>query len=51
MLACLWQELPEYLRDGLTVHYAERYEDVFRVAFPAVQLGTELTPKQEARAE
>ncbi len=26
-------ELPEHLREGLTVHYAERYDEVFAVAF------------------
>jgi ATP-dependent Lon protease len=28
-----FDELPEYLRKGLTVHCAEMYEDVYRAAF------------------
>merc|ERR1719359_1702885 len=29
-----FDELPEYLREGLEVHFASDYEDVFAVAFP-----------------
>jgi ATP-dependent Lon protease len=28
-----FNELPDYLREGLTVHFAGRYEDVFGVVF------------------
>ena len=28
-----FDELPEYLKKGLTVHFAARYEDVYRCAF------------------
>jgi ATP-dependent Lon protease len=28
-----FDELPDYLKKGLTVHFAERYEDVFKYAF------------------
>lgn len=28
-------ELPGFLRDGLEVHFAAHYRDVFPVAFPA----------------
>jgi ATP-dependent Lon protease len=28
-----FEELPEYLREGLTVHFASMYPDVYRVAF------------------
>lgn len=28
-----YEELPEHIRDGLTVHFAKRYDDVFRVVF------------------
>merc|ERR1712078_434506 len=31
-----FDELPEYLREGLDVHYASHYDDVFAVAFPDV---------------
>jgi len=30
-----FDELPDYLRDGLEVHYAAEYDDVFAVAFPS----------------
>mmetsp|Transcript_13380 Transcript_13380/g.29240 ORF Transcript_13380/g.29240 Transcript_13380/m.29240 type:complete len:1023 (-) Transcript_13380:235-3303(-) len=29
-----FDELPDYLRDGLEVHFAKTYDDVFKVAFP-----------------
>jgi ATP-dependent Lon protease len=29
-----FEELPDYLKKGLTVHYARRYEDVYHAAFP-----------------
>merc|ERR1719388_513493 len=29
-----FDELPEYLREGLEVHFAADYDDVFAVAFP-----------------
>ncbi|WP_305042550.1 S16 family serine protease, partial [Geoalkalibacter sp.] len=28
-----YEELPDYLREGLTVHFAREYNDVYRVAF------------------
>jgi ATP-dependent Lon protease len=28
-----WDELPDYLRDGMEVHFAEDYQKVFEVAF------------------
>lgn len=28
-----WDELPDYMRDGMEVHFADRYEDVYRIAF------------------
>jgi ATP-dependent Lon protease len=28
-----FEELPDYLQQGLTVHFAEQYDDVFRVVF------------------
>jgi ATP-dependent Lon protease len=30
-----FEELPDYLREGLTVHFAEHFADVARVLFPA----------------
>jgi ATP-dependent Lon protease len=30
-----FDELPDYLREGFDVHFAERYEDVYKAAFPA----------------
>jgi ATP-dependent Lon protease len=29
-----YEELPDYIRKGLTVHFVEDYEEVFRIAFP-----------------
>jgi ATP-dependent Lon protease len=29
-----FEELPDYLREGLTVHFARRFADVARVLFP-----------------
>jgi ATP-dependent Lon protease len=28
-----YEELPDYLKDGLTVHFAKRYSDVAKVLF------------------
>jgi ATP-dependent Lon protease len=30
-----FDEIPEYLKENLLVHFAEDYQDVFKVAFPA----------------
>ncbi|WP_299728867.1 endopeptidase La [uncultured Endozoicomonas sp.] len=30
-----FDELPDYIREGLTVHFAQKYDDVFKVAFPS----------------
>jgi ATP-dependent Lon protease len=27
------EELPEYLREGMTIHFAARYDDVFGAVF------------------
>jgi ATP-dependent Lon protease len=32
------EELPEYIKQGLTIHYAEDYVDIFRICFPDVKL-------------
>lgn len=29
-----FDELPEYIREGITVHFARQYDDVYQVAFP-----------------
>lgn len=29
-----YEELPEYIRKGLTMHFVEHYDEVFRIAFP-----------------
>lgn len=36
-----FEELPEYLRDGLTVHFATHFDDVFDVAFKADDIASE----------
>lgn len=34
-----YEELPAYTRKGLTIHFVEHYDEVFRIAFPSRQLG------------
>jgi len=29
-----FEELPEYLKEGLTFHFADHYDEVFKIAFP-----------------
>lgn len=29
-----YSDLPEFITEGLEVHFADNYEDVYRVAFP-----------------
>lgn len=29
-----YDELPEYIKDGITVHFVEHYDEVFEIAFP-----------------
>jgi ATP-dependent Lon protease len=29
-----YEELPDYLKKGLTVHFVDYYDDIFRIAFP-----------------
>lgn len=29
-----YEELPDYIRKGLTIHFVENYEEVFKIAFP-----------------
>ena len=31
-----WEELPETLQEGLTVHFVQHYDEVFVVCFPDV---------------
>jgi len=44
-----FDELPDYLRDGLEVKFATTYEDVFDVAFPGFMAG--VSSKESACAE
>lgn len=30
-----FEELPDYIREGLTVHFADYFDDVLKVAYPA----------------
>lgn len=32
-----WDELPSYIRDGLTAHFVKEYDEVFQVALPHIQ--------------
>ena len=34
-----FEELPEYLKEGLSVHFARTFDDVFAVAFPGIVAG------------
>lgn len=31
-----YDELPDYLKKGLTIHYVEHYDEVFKIAFPDI---------------
>lgn len=33
-----YDELPDYLKAGLTVHFVEHYDEVFRIAFPTFKM-------------
>lgn len=33
-----YDELPEYLKKGLTVHFVEHYDEVFKIAFPNMKV-------------
>lgn len=35
-------ELQDYIKQGLTIHYAEDYNDVFRICFPDIEVDTPL---------
>lgn len=30
-----YEELPDYVREGVTMHFVEHYDEVFRIAFPS----------------
>lgn len=42
-----FDELPDHLKDGLEVHFARKYEEVYRVAFT---FGADVTAREAARA-
>ena len=44
-----FDELPDYLKNGLTAHFASRYEDVYRYAYGLPQETTESKSKARAR--
>jgi len=31
-----YEELPDYIRKGMTMHFVEHYDEVFRIAFPKI---------------
>ena len=39
-----YDELPEYLKKGLEVHFVEYYDEVFKIAFPHEKLHAETKP-------
>ncbi len=43
-----YDELPEYLKKGLEVHFVEYYDDVFRIAFPEMVHGKSTLPVKKA---
>jgi ATP-dependent Lon protease len=49
-----YDELPEFLKKGLEVHFVEYYDEVFKIAFPKeklnVQKSSTLAPKKTRRA-
>jgi len=50
-----YEELPDYIKKGLTVHFVEHYDEVFGIAFPSKKLlvnkklNTENTKKKSQR--
>jgi ATP-dependent Lon protease len=36
-----YDELPDYLKKGLTIHYVEHYDEVFNIAFPELAIKSE----------
>lgn len=32
-----YEELPDYIRKGMTIHFVEHYDEVFRIAFPGLE--------------
>lgn len=35
-----YDELPAYLKAGLTIHFVEHYDDVFKIAFPSARVSS-----------
>jgi ATP-dependent Lon protease len=48
-----YDELPEYLKKGLEVHFVDHYDDVFRIAFPKLKVhkhAARVAPKKAHRS-
>ncbi len=48
-----YDELPDYLKKGVEVHFVEHYDDVFKIAFPKLKVNTHearVAPKKANRA-
>ena len=30
-----FEDLPDFIKDGIEVHYAEHYDDVYKIVFPS----------------
>lgn len=45
-----YDELPEYLKKGLEVHFVTHYDDVFRIAFPKLKVHHEHSGVAEKKA-
>ncbi|MRI34990.1 endopeptidase La [Endozoicomonas sp. OPT23] len=39
-----WEELPDYIRDGVTIHFAKTFDDVYSLAFPEKPAGKSKGP-------
>ena len=46
-----FDELPDYIREGISVHFASQYDDVYKIAFPAAGKGKQKRGNQEAVRE
>ena len=41
-----YDELPDFLKKGLTVHFVEHFDEVFQIAFPKLKVHHEVVRKK-----
>ena len=46
-----FEELPDFIREGLTAHYAKTYRDVFKIAFGLEEVKTPPTTPKKSKGE